>query len=423
MVKEISKCRICGNRNLVSIVDLGEQCLTGVFPSSREQIVTSGPLELVKCIGTDISQICGLVQLRHSYNKDELYGDNYGYRSSLNASMIEHLREIADYNIKLVKPDHKELIIDIGSNDGTLLNMYPENLQLVGIDPTIKKFKSFYKPHIQTIPDFFSSELVKEHFGDKRAKIITSIAMFYDLEDPIDFVRQITDVMDENGIWISEQSYLPVMLEMNSYDTICHEHLEYYSLRQLKWAFDKCDLKIIDIEFNDTNGGSIRVTASKKRSKYTECIELIEENLGKESRLGLDSIEPFTTLRNNMEKHKYDLLSLLRKLKNQGKKVIGYGASTKGNVILQYCGITDRDLPYIAEVNEDKFGKYTPRTLIPIISEQEAKAMKPDYFLVFPWHFRDNFLKREANFLKASGKFIFPLPEIEIIDNVNLGIA
>ena len=406
---------MCGNPNLVTIVDLGEQCLTGVFPRSKDQEITCGPLELVKCVGKDGSPACGLVQLRHSYSKDEMYSENYGYRSSLNSSMVNHLKDIVDANMKLAKPVKDDLVIDIGSNDGTSLNMYPEDLQLAGIDPTIKKFGGYYKPYIKKIPDFFSSNLIKKQFGNKKAKIVNSIAMFYDLDDPVDFVRQITEVLDDNGIWVSEQSYLPVMLENNAYDTICHEHLEYYALKQLKWAFDKCGLKIIDINFNDTNGGSVRITAAKKAAKYPECTELIEKTLKRETQMGLDTLKPFNTLKNNIEKHKDELLSLLNGLKKQGKIVIGYGASTKGNVILQYCGITEKLLPYIAEVNEDKFGKFTPRTFIPIISEKEAKAMKPDYYLVFPWHFRENFLKREADFLKSGGKFIFPLPRIEII--------
>ena len=388
-----------------------QACATG----SKEQKITSGPLELVKCMPENGNLSCGLVQLRHSYDKDELYGDNYGYRSSLNNSMVQHLKEIVDSNMKLAKPANGDLVIDIGSNDGTTLNMYPDTLKLVGIDPTSKKFKAFYKPHIQVIPEFFSSGLIKKLFGDKKAKIVTSIAMFYDLEDPIDFSRQIAEIMDENGIWVSEQSYLPVMLEQNSYDTICHEHLEYYALKQLKWIFDSCDLKIISLEFNDTNGGSVKIAVAKKQSKYSECTEEIEKTLERESKMGLDTAKPFNILSDNIKKHKAELTSLLKTLNDKGKKVLGYGASTKGNVILQYCGITNKDIPYIAEVNEDKFGKYTPYTLIPIISETEAKAMNPDYFLVLPWHFRDTIIKREGNYLKNGGKIIFPLPKIEII--------
>ncbi len=239
--------------------------------------------------------------------------------------------------------------------------------------------------------------------------------MFYDLDSPLEFIKQIMAILDDNGIWISEQSYLPAMLKANSYDTICHEHLEYYALKQIDWILKKCGLKIIDLDFNDTNGGSFRVTAAKVQSTYSECTEKIKKHLNDESRLGLDTMKPFEDFREKIEKHRIDLVSLLNKIKSQGKKVIGYGASTKGNVLLQYCGITEKELPYIAEVNEDKFGKFTPRTLIPIISEKEARNMKPDYLLVLPWHFKDNFIKKEAEYLKKGGKLIFPLPKIEVI--------
>jgi hypothetical protein len=414
MPEMISKCRICGNTKLESMINLGNQALTGVFPASQDEKVTSGPLELVRCVRNDDST-CGLIQLHHSYNREEMYGENYGYRSSLNITMVNHLKSIMELNLKLGKPSSDDLVIDIGSNDGTLLNLYPDNLRLVGIDPTAKKFGKFYRSHIKVIPEFFTTGLVKRLF-DKRAKVITSIAMFYDLENPIEFAQQISEIMDDDGIWVSEQSYMPVMLKNNSYDTICHEHLEYYSLRQLKWIFDKCDLKIIDIELNDVNGGSIKIVTAKRHSRHKECTSLIEDILQNESQMGLDHAKPYEIFRKNVSKHRDDLMSLINNLRSQDKMILGYGASTKGNVILQYCGITSKQVPFIAEVNEDKFGKFTPLTLIPIIPEKQARAMKPDYLLVLPWHFRDNFVKREENYLKGGGKLIFPLPKIEIVD-------
>jgi hypothetical protein len=414
MVKILKKCRICGNTRLEPVIDLGTQCLTGVFPSSKDEKVTSGPLELVRCSG-DINTACGLVQLHHSYDRDEMYGVNYGYRSSLNITMINHLENVMELNLKLGKPSPGDLVIDIGSNDGTLLNMYPEDLNLVGIDPTAKKFGKYYKPHIKIYPDFFTAELVKKQLG-RKARIVSSIAMFYDLENPIDFAQQIGEILDDGGVWVSEQSYMPVMLQNNSYDTICHEHLEYYSLRQLKWIFDKADLKIIDIELNDVNGGSIKIVTAKKQSGHSECSKIIEKILENESNMGLDRGEPYDVFQKNVSRHRDNLLSLINSVNNQGKKILGYGASTKGNVILQYCGINAKQIPFIAEVNEDKFGKYTPLTLIPIIPEQQARAMKPDYLFVLPWHFKDNFIKRESEYLKNGGKLIFPLPKIEIVD-------
>jgi len=414
MHREISKCRICGNRDLSPILNLGEQSLTGLFPKSRNDRLTAGPLELVKCLESKANDVCGLVQLRHSYNVGEMYGDNYGYRSGLNSSMVVHLNDVVDKALKLTDLEQDDLIIDIGSNDGTLLNAYPQSrYTYVGIDPTAEKFRKYYRADIIIISDFFSAATVTKTFGKKKAKIVTSIAMFYDLEDPLGFVRNVHDIMDDEGIWVFEQSYMPLMLERNAYDTVCHEHLEYYGLRQVKWLLDRAGMKIVDIEVNDVNGGSFKITAAKARSLKKECSDILRplhenENIYR-------NLAPFRLFEKNVRKHRKQLIFFLKRLCRENRTVLGYGASTKGNVILQYCGLTEKEIPYIAEVNEDKFGAFTPKTLIPIISEKEAKAMKPDYFLVLPWHFKENILQREKDTLESGAGFIFPLPDIEII--------
>ena len=417
MYTEITKCRICGNTNLVSLIHLGEQALTGVFPKNKSDKITSGPLELVKCHPkNEKDNVCHLVQLHHSYDSSEMYGLNYGYRSGLNQSMVKHLTTIVKHVLSLVEIKKDDLIIDIGSNDSTLLQQYPSDkgLVLTGIDPTGTKFKKYYPSHISLIPDFFSFENVNKKFPDKKAKVITSIAMFYDLEDPIAFVKNIHSVLADDGIWVFEQSYLPLMLETNSYDTICHEHLEYYALHQIKYMMDKVGFKIIDVELNDINGGSFRITTAKHSSSYIPK-QNVSECAANEKNLQIDLLKPYEEFQKNVKAHKLKLVSLIREIKQSGKKIFGYGASTKGNVILQYCGTTVNDIPFIAEVNEDKFGSFTPFTHIPIISEKEAKAMKPDYFLVLPWHFRKGILEKEKDFLQSGGKFIFPLPKIEIV--------
>jgi hypothetical protein len=416
MINKITHCRICGNTELAPILNLGTQSLTGVFPKLKNEKLTSGPLELIKCLETDNKDSCGLVQLGHSYDKNEMYGDNYGYRSSLNNSMVSHLKDLVNKILKIVSLRNDDIVIDIGSNDGTLLGMFPGEIKtLIGIDPTINKFSKYYDKRITQIADFFSVSTVKRHIGNKRAKVISSIAMFYDLEDPLNFARQVYEIIDEDGIWVLEQSYLLFMLKQNAYDTICHEHLEYFALKQLKWILDKAGFKIIDIEYNDTNGGSIKLSAAKKTSLFKECSEHIAQALRNETDISLNTLKPFDVFRNNVELHKKSLVTLIRNFNKQGKRIFGYGASTKGNVILQYCQLTSKDIPYIAEVNEDKFGLFTPQTFIPIIPEEQAKSMNPDYFLVFPWHFKSNLLEKEDNYIKRGCKFIFPLPEIEIV--------
>lgn len=415
MFTEISSCRICGNKNLLPILHLGDQYLTGVFPRNPNAPLTKGPLELVRCqiSGPDH---CGLVQLRHSYESSEIYGDNYGYRSSLNRAMAEHLRRIVKWLTTRVTLSDTDLVLDIGSNDGTLLSYYPERgPTLVGIDPSAKKFAAYYKPHIHRIPDFFTADAVKKNIGDRRAKIITSIAMFYDLERPIDFVRDIAATIADDGVWFFEQSYLPLMLAADAYDTVCHEHLEYYALRQIQFMLERAGLQVIDVDTNDVNGGSFSVLAAKRGGPHRVNHESINRMLEAERKLALDTEAPYADFRKRTQTHRDQLIALVAKLKKEGKRVFGYGASTKGNVILQYCGFTEADLTCVAEVNADKFGCFTPGTHIPIISEADAKKLKPDYFLVLPWHFKQNLLTREADFIRGGGKMLFPLPVIEVV--------
>lgn len=412
MFTETKHCRICGNSELVPIVALGEQALTGVFPTSRDERITTGPLELVKCSGG--AEVCGLVQLRQSYELSEMYGANYGYRSGLNRSMVAHLHDLVGKIRSVANPGAGDLVIDIGSNDGTLLRGYPEGgPTLVGIDPTGTKFRQYYRGDAQLIPEFFSAATVKAHLGARKAKVISSIAMFYDLESPIAFMHQIRDVLADDGIWLFEQSYMPTMLDMTAYDTICHEHLEYYGLAQIKWMTDRAGFKIVHVWLNDVNGGSFAVMVAKASSPYPEATAAVSALLRAEAERGLDTLAPYGEFKARIFEHRDHLIDFIGASKQAGKLMLGYGASTKGNVILQFCKLGAEDLPAIAEVNEDKFGRYTPGTLIPIISEREARAQKPDYFLVLPWHFRPTIIEREQAYLSTGGQLVFPLPRIE----------
>lgn len=409
MYTEIKKCRISNSTNLIPVLSLGAQYLTGVFPKSVNEDITKGPLDLVWCPDS------GLLQMKQSYSLDEMYGDNYGYRSGLNASMVSHLTNKIKTLERLVKINSDDLVIDIGSNDATSLKAYSGNFQKIGIDPTGLKFKEYYTDDIKLIPSFFSAEAFHTDFPNSKAKVVTSIAMFYDLENPVAFVKDIEDVLDDKGIWHFEQSYMPSMLRTNSYDTICHEHLEFYSFKVVKNLLERCGMRVIDVQMNAINGGSFAVTACKKAAMYKSNNAIINWMLKQEDDMGLDTPKPYRDFEERVFKHRKNLLDLIEALVADGKKIIGYGASTKGNVLLQFCGLNAKHIPYIAEVNEEKFGSFTPGTNIPIISEQEARAMNPDYFLVLPWHFKHNILAREKDYIEKGGKFIFPLPEIEIV--------
>ncbi len=359
---------------------------------------------------------CGLVQLLHSYEQSELYGEHYGYRSALNSSMVRHLRAKALDLDSMASPTKGDVVLDIGSNDGTLLGCYPVRGQkLIGFDPCASRFRQYYRRDIAAEAKFFSASEYRNTVGHAKAKIVTSIAMFYDLDQPLEFMREVGEVLAEDGIWHLEQSYLPAMLEATAYDTICHEHLEYYALRQIKWMVDQVGLKIVSVARNDVNGGSFALTLAKEGAPYSEDVKNAGAMLAEEERLALGTLAPYREFRERVLQHREELLTVLSDMQRQGRTVLGYGASTKGNVLLQFCDISAKDLTAIAEVNEDKFGCYTPGTNIPIISEVDAKRMRPDCFLVLPWHFRANIIHREEGYLRDGGAILFPLPRVELV--------
>ena len=416
LYKEIEGCRICGNIEMDLILDLGDMALSGIFPKTKEEKVPSGPLTLIKCRDTISTNSCGLVQLKESYDPEILYGKNYGYRSGLNASMVKHLHDKVKRILELIILNHDDIVVDIGSNDSTLLQAYSKNQKsLIGFDPTGEKFQKYYPDHISLIKDFFSAKTFINKFENKKAKIITSIAMFYDLEKPVDFAHDVYKVLSDDGIWLLELSYLPLMLETNSFDTICHEHLEYYGLKQIHWIMDKAGFKIIDIELNDINGGSFSITVAKSNSSIPETPE-VARLMHEEKVKGLNTNKPYDKFTKEVLSFKKNIRQTLDTFHNQNSLILGYGASTKGNILLQFAGITEKDIPYIGEVNTDKFGSYTPGTKIPIVSEDKLREMNPDYFFVFPWHFKEFILQKENSRLTKGISFLFPLPSIEVID-------
>ncbi|MFC7259773.1 class I SAM-dependent methyltransferase [Streptomyces lutosisoli] len=408
----IKECRICGNRTLLPILDLGAQALTGIFPRTRDEEVPAVPLELVRCSPDG----CGLVQLRHTADFGLMYGEGYGYRSGLGEFMIRHLGSKAALLTELTGLGRDDLVLDIGSNDSTLLRAYPaDGPTLVGIDPTGENFREYYPDHVTLIPEFFSREAFAGHFGSRKAKVVTSIAMFYDLPRPLDFMRDVHDVLADDGVWLLEQSYMPAMLEATAYDVVCHEHLEYYALRQIEWMAERTGLTVIRAELNEVYGGSLCVVLAKNPGRHRVDEAGIAAIRAREAALGLDTMAPFEAFAHRAVEYRDGLRDFLDTSRAAGKLTLGYGASTKGNVILQYCGITERDLPCIGEVNKDKDGCFTPGTGIPIVTEAEAKSRRPDQLLVLPWIYRDGFVEREQAYRESGGKLVFPLPELSVV--------
>ena len=408
-MSEIKKCRSCNSNKLQKLFSLGNQSFTGIFPKNKNQKVPRGKLILVICSS------CKLVQLSENFNLKKMYGNNYGYRTGLNLSMVNHIKDKINFLKKKFRIVKDDIVIDIGANDGTLLSFLDSKKnKLIAVDPTIKKFNKFYKKNIIKVPNFFSFRDVEKYLKNKKAKLITSIAMFYDLPDPVFFAKQIYKTLADEGVWHFEQSYSGYMLKNLSYDTICHEHLEYYSLYSIKKILDSANLKIIDICFNNINGGSFALTVAKKNSKYFEN-KKIYKILRDEKNKKINSAYIYKQFYKRINKEKDKMISFLKKIKLQRKTVIGYGASTKGNVLLQYCNIKNKNMKYICDVNKDKNNCYTPGTKIKIISEEKAKQLNPDYFFVLPWHFRNFILNKENKTIKSGIKFIFPLPKFQVI--------
>ncbi|MEG4502615.1 class I SAM-dependent methyltransferase [Microcoleus sp. F6_B4] len=409
-------CRVCGSSALTPVINLGEQYLQGSFvkPGKEEPPLRKISLSLVRCDPTKDEKACGLLQMEHTVPPEVLYSA-YWYRSGTNQTMRNHLQGITEEATSLIGKSNAR-VLDIGCNDGTLLKCYPQNFIKFGVDPS--DVAREITGDITAIQDIFpSEELIKVLQGEK-FDIITSIAMFYDLEDPVSFCKEIKKALAPGGLWVFEMSYMPSMLKMNSYDTICHEHLEYYSLAVLEYILKQADLKIVDAVLNDINGGSIRCYATHLDNfafKKQEAVTRIKLLRQAEFDMELDTDKPYKNFQDRINVHKEQLVSLLKMLKKEGKSIHIYGASTKGNTILQWCGIDNRIIDVAAERNPDKYGAYTLGTDIPIVSEADSRAMKPDYYLVLPWHFKEEFLKREEEILKRGVGLIFPLPNVEII--------
>jgi SAM-dependent methyltransferase len=410
-------CRVCGSTALTPVINLGEQYLQGSFVKPGKEMPPTRKIStsLVRCDPMLDEKACGLLQMEYTIPPEVLYSA-YWYRSGTNNTMRRHLQGIVEEAMEMTGRKELATVLDIGCNDGTLLGFYPERFARFGVDPS--DVAQEIKAPVNVVQDIFPSEELISRLDGRTVDIITSIAMYYDLEDPIAFTRGIKQILSPEGIWVFEMSYMPAMLKMTSYDTICHEHIEYYSLAVIEYILKQAGMKIVNVSLNDINGGSLRCQAthindfSYKRDEFQQNIKAMRQE---EFDLELDTDKPYRHFQDRVNVHKEQLNSLLKILKKEGKKIHIYGASTKGNTILQWCGIDHRIIDCAAERNPDKFGAMTLGTDIPIVSEEESRSMNPDYYLVLPWHFKEEFLERERETLEKGIGLIFPLPTIEII--------
>lgn len=420
-VKVRQTCRLCGSKSLTSIVDLGSQMLASAFVSKENQDclpLRKVPLELVRCNPEIDEDACGLVQLRHTFPSDIMYSD-YWYASGVNQTMRDALADITRRAANFVSLSKGDIAVDIGCNDGTLLKSYKlinSELNLVGFDPA-KNFLGVQGEGFLRINDYFNKASYTAALGAKKAKVVTSIAMFYDLEDPIAFSSEIADILDDNGIWILQMADLPNMLKHNMFDNICHEHVTYYHFAPMEYLLRRCNMKLVDVEMNQVNGSSYRFYIRKNTGPEPskEAIKRIAKVRFDEFNMALDTDIPYKRFKDNIERNKNDLLFFINQERAKGKKVFVYGASTKGNVLLQFCELNEEIIPCAAERNPRKWGTKTLGSGIPIVSEEDARAMSPDYFLVLPYHFLDEMLVREQDFISRGGKFIVPVPRVKLV--------
>ena len=404
-------CRFCNSKKIRKLFSLGNLSFTGKFSLKKNKKIPKDYISLIKCNN------CQLVQLDRSFNSKYLYGLDYGYRSGINLTMTNHLKLISKKLTKLSKLKKNDFVLDIASNDGTLLNSYKiKGIKTVGIDPILKKYNKFYKNINFKISNFFSHKVIKKKLkADQKFVIITACAVFYDIEEPNKFLYDISNIIDEKrGIFYLEFQDLLSIIQNNLFDTICHEHLEYYSFEVISKMLKANNLKLLDVTKNNINGGSLSLIISHNKSRYNVKVKRIDKILKEEKKFSLNKVATFKNFFKKIQKQKLKLNKILHNLAKKKQIIHGYGASTKGNVLLQYFGISRKIVPMIADRNPEKTDLYTPGTSIRIVSENYSRNILPNYYLVLPWHFKKEILSRERKIRKNGTKFIFPLPKLEI---------
>jgi hypothetical protein len=406
---KIKKCRLCASNKFLDLFSLGSLSFTGKFTKSIKTNIPKDYLNLVIC------KKCKLVQLDRSFNPNYLYSNDYGYRTGINKTMTKHVHLVTKEAVKLATPSKNDFVLDIASNDATLLNFYDKKLKTVGVDPLIQKHKKFYKKIDYKLSDFFSYNLLKKNNLNKKYKIVTALSMFYDLNNPDSFIKDIVKILHKEGIFILEHADLLSIIKNCLFDTICHEHLEYYSSKIIINLMKINNLRVFDIKPNNINGGSMKYFICHDKSKYKNNQKIISFILNQEERYKLESISTYKKFFKKINLIKTKLNNLIDNIKNKNYSIHGYGASTKGNVLLQYFKLSKDLIPYIADKNPQKYNSYTPGTKIPIVSEKFSRKIKPDYYLVLPWHFKEEILKREIKIRNKGTKFIFPLPTLKIL--------
>ena len=419
--RQISQCRACGSRKLTNILSLGDLYVSDFLDAPDRDKGIKAPLDIVLCNLKDGG--CGLLQLGHTVSNEAMYR-NYWYRSGINKSMTDELTDIALNAARVANLQGGDFVVDIGANDGTLLRAYNvQGLNTIGFEPARNLYEYGKEGTTKIINDFFNHEAWAAAFGKAKAKVITAIGMFYDLDDPNSFVADVCKCLDDKGIFIIQMMYMPLAIERNAFDGICHEHLEYYTMVSLENLLARHALEVFDVQMREeVNEGSVRFYVRKTKNAVDDAqvqggMERVANLRRAEEKLGLEELDTYAAFAKRIQADRQTTLDFLEQEKAKGKKIHGYAASTKGNTTLQYYGITTDLIDAIADRNPTKWGKYTVASGIPIISEEESRNQKPDYYFVLAWHFLGEFISREHEFLNRGGKFVVPMPQFKVISN------
>ena len=406
---KIKFCRNCKNNKFTNLFSLGKISFTGKFSKSFFHNIPKKYLHLLMCTK------CKLVQLDRNFNLKYLYGKDYGYRTGINKTMTSHVKKAVKKCLTLVNLRANDHVLDIASNDATMLNFYPKNIVTVGVDPLVNKYKKYYSKINYKISSFFQIANIKKLNLKKKFKIISALSVFYDLRDPNKFIREVKEILDEKGIFILEHADLYCIIKNNIFDTVCHEHLGFFSSKIIMDMMQHNGLKVFDHEYNYINGGSSRYYICHKKADYKTKKSNIKAAILKEKKIGLNSKKTFKKFFKKILIEKSKLKNLITKIRNKKLIIHGYGASTKGNVLLQFYNIGNKEINYVADRNPLKYNLFTPGTKIKIISENYSRRLNPDYYLVLPWHFKKEILVREKKIRKKGTKFIFPLPNMKVV--------
>jgi SAM-dependent methyltransferase len=410
----LDRCRVCGNTELVPVIDIGEQYLSSIFPDDLDYRgeVPRSRLDLSLCAkrpGT-----CGLLQLSRRHDIEAMYAA-YPYTSSTNSSMARILGDVARSGRAAADLRPGDLVLDIGGNDGTLLSFFAEDdLDLVTIDPARNVEPVFESERFTHSRDFFSAETYRE-VADRPARLVFSVAMYYHLDDPLAFTREVAEVLADDGVWVIQMAYLPAMLRTNMYDNIVHEHAGYYATRHMQWIMERAGLEVFDVTLNDVYGGSFRVFVKKAGAQAHPATERLAETLRAEDELALFEPDTYASFQRRVERSREELVGLCREIVSRGETIWVYGASTKGNTILQFCGLDAAQLVAAADANPFKVGKYIVGADIPIRGEDEMRAARPDWLLALPYSFVEAFMDREAELVARGTRFLVPLPEVRTL--------